>query len=217
MNTKYIIQKTTDYVKDTLMGESSGHDWWHVFRVWKIATNICKVENADLLIVELSALLHDIGDWKFYDGDVFVGPRMAKEWLSQFDMDEDIINKIAFIISNMSSRSLIEDTADLCLEGKIVQDADRLDAMGAMGIARTFAYGGKKSKVLYDPRIKPQKFKTFTDYINNTSPSINHFYEKLLLLKNEMHTDFAKKLAIGRHDFLEQFLDRFLKEWEGEQ
>ncbi len=213
-----IISKTAVYVRETLHNDSSGHDWQHVYHVWKTAAKIAREENADLVTVELAALLHDIADWKDHDGDIFAGPRAARNWLERFpELDRNIIDEICFIIENMSFKGSNEKPVRLSLEGQIVQDADRLDAMGAVGIARTFAYGGKKGRLIYDPAVKPATHMNRDTYINNTGPTINHFYEKLLLLKDLMNTDYGKKLAEGRHAYMENFLAEFFAEWEGER
>ncbi len=211
-----ILQETADYVKELLSGEGSGHDWWHIYRVWKNAQNIAHQEKgANLFIVELAALLHDIGDHKFYGGDDTVGPRMAREWLTKYRLPETDIAHICTIIKDLSYKGAGTTSEMATLEGQIVQDADRLDAIGAIGIARTFAYGGHKNRTLYDPSIKPELHNSFEDYKASTAPTINHFYEKLLLLKDRMHTETAKCLALKRHEYMEQFLKQFYNEWEG--
>lgn len=210
-----IIEKTKEYVKSRQSGEASGHDWWHTVRVYNTAMTIAEKENADTKIVALAALLHDIADYKFYDGDETIGPKTAREWLFKNGADENIINEITDIIANMSFKGAHVDSSLKTLEGKIVQDADRLDAIGAVGIARTFAYGGKKGRAIYNPDIPPANFTTFEEYKINNSSTINHFYEKLLLLKDLMNTQTARDIAEERHKFMENFLDRFLKEWDG--
>lgn len=213
MNDKQqIINKTSEYVKNRLLGESSGHDWWHVYRVWKLAKHIGEKENADLFIVELAAILHDIADWKFTDGDEEVGPKLAREWLESLGVDQNEINHITEIIKDLSFKGANVETSMKTLEGKVVQDADRLDAMGAIGIARCFAYGGHKGREIYNPEIKPQLHDTPEAYKTNTSPSINHFYEKLLLLKDLINTESAKAIAQERHYFMERYLKEFFKE-----
>jgi len=215
MDKDLIIQKTAQYAKETLFGDASGHDWWHVYRVWKSAINIAKGEKADLFIVEITALLHDIADYKLHDGDDSIGPRKAREWLESQSVDADAIDHIASIIANMSFKGAGVESKLETLEGRIVQDADRLDAIGAIGIARTFAYGGSKGREMYDPEVKPEMHTSFDKYKNNSSPTINHFYEKLLLLKDLMNTETAKQIAKDRHEFMEGYLDEFYKEWEG--
>jgi uncharacterized protein len=210
-----LISKIAGEVKIKLEGEGSGHDWWHVYRVWKMAERIGKEENANLVIVELAALLHDIADWKFFDGDDTVGPRVASEMLAKYQVPQEMIDVIAQIIQEGSFKGAGVKTVPVTLEGKIVQDADRLDAIGAIGIARTFAYGGHKNRAMYDPAIKPVLHTSKEQYFKNQSPTINHFYEKLLLLKDLMNTSAAKEIAEKRHKFMEEYLDRFYQEWEG--
>jgi uncharacterized protein len=210
-----IIFQIANEVKAKLEGEGSGHDWWHIYRVWKMSKHICEGEKADMVIVELAALLHDIADWKFYEGDEEVGPRVAKEILQKYDVSTDVVEKVCQIIKETSFKGVGVKTLPSTIEGKIVQDADRLDAIGAIGIARAFAYGGHKNRVIYDPAIKPVIHQTKEEYTKNQSPTINHFYEKLLLLKDLMNTDTAKEIAISRHLFMEEYLNRFYKEWEG--
>jgi len=216
MEDNILISKIAEEVKAKLDGEGSGHDWWHVYRVWKMAERIGKEEKADLLIVELSALLHDIADWKFHDGDDTVGPRIAGEILAKYGVKQELINIVGQIIKEGSFKGAGVKTQPSTLEGQIVQDADRLDAIGAIGIARTFAYGGNKNRAMYDPTIKSILHTSKEDYFNSQSSTINHFYEKLLLLKDLMNTKTGKEIAKGRHKFMEEYLDRFFGEWEGE-
>ncbi|WP_299821824.1 HD domain-containing protein [uncultured Pontibacter sp.] len=212
-----IIQETAVYVKELLSGEGSGHDWWHIYRVWKNAQSIAAQEpEADLFLVELAALLHDIGDHKFYGGDETVGPRMAAAWLQKYDLPARVVQDVCTIIKDLSYKGAGTSSEMASIEGQIVQDADRLDAIGAIGIARTFAYGGHKNRLLYDPTIKPELHNSFEAYKASTTPTINHFYEKLLLLKDRMHTATAKKIAAQRHQYMEDFLRQFYSEWEGE-
>lgn len=214
---KYVlISKIADEVKAKLEGEASGHDWWHVYRVWKMAKHIGEKEDVDLKIIELAALLHDIADWKFHNGDDTVGPRDAGEMLEKYGVSKDVIIKVGQIIQEASFKGAGMQLVPSTLEGKIVQDADRLDAIGAIGIARTFAYGGHKNRAMYDPNQKPVIHQTKEEYSKNQSPTINHFYEKLLLLKDLMNTKIAKKIAEDRHQFMEEYLNRFYKEWEGQ-
>lgn len=215
MNKEEIIKRTADYVKSRLDGEGSGHDWWHIYRVWKNALHIGKKECADLFVVQLAALLHDIADWKFHEGDDSIGPKLAGEWLEKLDVDENIISNVCEIIKGISFKGAGVKSKIKTKEGMVVQDADRLDAIGAIGIARAFAYGGHKGREIYNPNIKPEKHETFEQYKNNKGTTINHFYEKLLLLKDLMNTPSARKIAEERHSFMEQYLDRFFKEWEG--
>jgi uncharacterized protein len=211
-----IIDKTAIYVKELLYGEGSGHDWWHIYRVWKNAVEITKTEaSASLFIVELAALLHDIGDHKFHNGDETVGPRMAMSWLDKFSLPEETKDHVCTIIKDLSFKGAGTSSAMQTIEGKIVQDADRLDAIGAIGIARTFAYGGHKNRELYNPDINPVLHDSFEAYKSSTAPTINHFYEKLLLLKGRMHTKTAKSMATVRHQYMEDFLKQFYQEWEG--
>ena len=215
MNEEAILKQTEEYIKNKLSGEGSGHDWWHVYRVWKNAIHIGKHENVDLFVVQLAALLHDISDWKFNDGDDNVGPKLAGEWLEKMQVEEKIVSHICEIIKEMSFKGAGVKTQMRTKEGMVVQDADRLDAIGAIGIARTFAYGGHKGREIYNPNIKPELHDSFEKYKIGTGSTINHFYEKLLLLKDLINTKTAKKIAEERHKFMEQFLDRFYKEWNG--
>jgi uncharacterized protein len=213
MNKKSIIQKIKKRVKRLLKCETTGHDWWHAWRVWKIAKKIAKKEGGDLFVIELAALLHDVEDWKFNkrkNSEI----NLAKKWLSELKVDKKIINHICHIIKNISFKGAKVKNKIKTKEGKIVQDADRLDVLGAIGIARTFAYGGYKGREIYNPKIKPRLHRTFKEYREAKSTSINHFYEKLLLLKDRLNTKTAKKMAIKRHQFLEQFLKEFFTEWE---
>ncbi|MDQ1283954.1 MAG: Phosphohydrolase [Patescibacteria group bacterium] len=216
MNKKQIIKDTEKFVKEKMAGEGSGHDWWHVYRVWKNAVHIGKKEKADMFIVELGALLHDIADFKFHNGDDTIGAKVSRVWLEKQGVDEEIIKDVCDIVKGVSFKGAGVKSEIKTLEGMVVQDADRLDAIGAIGIARVFAYGGAKGREMYNPVIKVTKHKSFEEYKNADSTSINHFYEKLLLLKNLMNTKTGKKMARGRHKFLEQYLNRFFKEWNGE-
>lgn len=217
MTHEQIIQKTKGYVEDKFKGEGTGHDWWHMYRVWRLSIRIAATEkDADMFVVELGALLHDIADWKFHDGDMEAGPKAARTWLESLEVGEETILKIEHIIGNVSFRGAKVKQSMESIEGKIVSDADKLDAVGAIGIARTFAYGGSHNTPIYDPNIKPVQHKSFEDYKNSKSHTINHFYEKLLLLKDKLYTKTAKEIAAHRHKVMEQFLDEFYKEWEGE-
>ena len=215
MNKDQIIIQTTEYIKTRLMGEGSGHDWWHVYRVWKNAIYIGKQESVDLFVVELAALLHDVADWKFHDGNVEIGPQVAKEWLESLGVTEEIVSHVCQIIKDISFKGAGVVTAMKTTEGMVVQDADRLDALGAIGIARTFAYGGSKSREMYNPDMKPEMHASFEQYKNSQGTSINHFYEKLLLLKELMNTATAKQIAVKRHAVMEDYLQQFFNEWEG--
>jgi uncharacterized protein len=215
LNKKQIIQQTAEYIRERLTGESSGHDWWHVYRVWKNAIHIGKQEQVDLFVVELAALLHDIADWKFHDGNEAIGPQLAREWLEKLSVGENVISQVCQIIQDISFKGAGVKTPMKTTEGMVVQDADRLDAIGAIGIARTFAYGGSKGREMYNPEIKPESHDSFQQYKNNQGTTINHFYEKLLLLKDLMNTDTARKIAVKRHNVMENFLEEFCCEWDG--
>lgn len=207
------IEKTALFVREILEGEGSGHDWWHIHRVRNNALNIAKAYDVDIFIIELAALLHDIADHKFHDGDETVGLRKAEGFLKSISVDDDIIEEVLLIMKQVSfSKGVIPST----IEGRIVQDADRLDAIGAIGIARTFAFGGFKKREIYNPDIPAKKYKSLDEYKKNTNPTLNHFYEKLLLLKNLMNTKEAKRLAEGRHDYMKEFLAQFYAEWDAE-
>lgn len=214
-NQKKTVKKVAEEVRRKLEGEGSGHDWWHVVRVWNMAKHIGVKEDADMLVVELAALLHDIADWKFHDGDDTVGPKVARKILKKYSVHNNIIRNVCDIIVNMSFKGARVKMQMQTAEGKIVQDADRLDAIGAIGVARTFAYGGNKNRPMYDPNIKPFLHQSKEEYFKSESPTINHFYEKLLLLKDRMNTKTAKKIAQKRHQFMKKYLQRFLQEWEG--
>lgn len=212
MDKELIIEKTRGFVKDKLFGEGSGHDWYHIERVVNLANHIGRKENGDLFIIEMTALLHDIDDWKFSKGtetDITV----TETFLKSQNISQEIIDKIITIIRTMSFKGGVVDSTQNTLEGMIVQDADRLDAIGAIGIARTFAYGGSKHRPIYDPTIKPIDFTSLEEVKNAENHTINHFYEKLLKLKDLMNTKTAKEIAQERHDFMENFLKEFYKEW----
>ena len=209
------IDRTANHVKTVLSGEGSGHDWWHVYRVWRMARRIGQAEKADLLVVELAALLHNIADWKLHGGDSSVGPMMARDWLDSLEVDPSISEHVCQIIAGISFKGAAVEQPPLSLEGKVVQDADRLDAMGAVGIARAFAYGGAKGRVIYDPAVKPTEHRTAEAYLKSGGTTINHFYEKLLLLKDRMNTATGRAIADARHEFMEDYLRRFFEEWEG--
>ncbi|MDO8517033.1 MAG: HD domain-containing protein [Nanoarchaeota archaeon] len=212
MEKKEIIIQTADYIKNKLSGESSGHDWWHAYSVWKNANYISQKEGGDLFTIELASLLHDISDWKFNNGNDLIGPKLAKEFLEKLSVEKNTISNVYNIIRDISFKGAKVDSKIKTIEGMIVQDADRLDAIGAIGIARTFAYGGATGREIYNPEIKPQIHETLEQYKNNKSPTINHFYEKLLLLKDLMNTKTAKEIAEQRHEFMLNFLDQFYKE-----
>lgn len=211
-----VVQKTLDYAKQKLFGETTGHDFWHIYRVWQMAIDLAKKEKADLFIVQLAALLHDIADWKFNDNDK-AGGQLSREWLETLKVDKTIINKVCDVVDKISFKGAGVANKIVGLEGMIVQDADRLDALGAIGIARVFAYGGYIHRQIHNPELKPIIHKTFVSYKKDQSSSINHFYEKLLLLKNLMNTESAKKIAQKRHKFMEQYLQEFYQEWEAKK
>jgi uncharacterized protein len=217
MNQEKIIANTIIFVKDTLKNAEGGHDWFHIERVFKNAILISREEKVDIFVVSLAALLHDIADAKFYNGDETVGPRIASEFLVKQDVSENIIQHIVNIIKDISFKNSFdkETKTFTSKELQVVQDADRLDAIGAIGIARCFNYGGFKNRSLYDPEIIPNLNMTKEDYKKTTSPTINHFYEKLLLLTAQMNTASGKKIAAQRHDFMEMYLTQFYDEWNG--
>ncbi|MGB4399080.1 MAG: HD domain-containing protein [Daejeonella sp.] len=212
---KTIVAQTESFVKDTLEGAEAGHDWWHIHRVYKNAELILKTEKADHLVVELAVLLHDIADSKFNGGDEEMGPQKAGDFLRSIQVDENIIGHVQEIIRNMSFRSGLGAVNFHSKELEIVQDADRLDAIGAMGIARAFTYGGHKNREIYNPQIPPVLNMTKEEYKNNSAPTINHFYEKLLLLKDKMNTEAGRRIATERHRFMETYLKQFENEWNG--
>ena len=212
-----ILAQTRTYVKTQLENEGSGHDWWHIFRVTKSAITLAKLENADLFVVELAALLHDVGDFKLHGGDITVAPKMVRDWLEKCAVEEATIQAVVTIVNELSYKGADVPTPMSTVEGEVVQDADRLDAIGAIGVARTFAYGGHKGHLLYDPNVPPVRHDSFEAYRNSTAPVINHFYEKLLLLKDRMNTKAAKEMAAARHAYMEQFLEQFYAEWDGER
>jgi uncharacterized protein len=215
VNTSFIIQKTESFVKQTLQNAESGHDWWHILRVWNNAKLIAQTEKVDLLTVELAALLHDIADSKFHYGDEEIGPKTAGDFLKSIKVDDAVIEHVQQIIRHMSFKSSFDSAGFSSEEMKVVQDADRLDAIGAIGIARAFTYGGFKNREMFNPEIAPDFNLTKEAYKNSTAPTINHFYEKLLLLKDLMNTKTAKKIAAERHHFMELYLEQFAAEWNG--
>ena len=218
MNKTQIINNTIAFVKKTLKGAEGGHDWFHIERVYKNALLIAKEENVDEFIVSLGALLHDIADAKFYNGDETMGPKMAREFLENEQVDETIILHIENIINFISFKSSLEKGEKFTSpELEVIQDADRLDAIGAIGIARCFNYGGFKNRALYNPEIPPNLQMTKEEYKKSDAPTINHFYEKLLLLKDKMNTKTGRRIAADRHVFMEQFLSQFFDEWNGEK
>ena len=226
MDRQEIINKTELFIKETLSKDRTGHDWWHIHRVRNLAKRIARHEGADIFIVELAALLHDIGDYKFFQGDEEVGTVKIREWLSSLEIPPSLIDKIVEITFRISfmhtlpakgerSNKKNYATPKLSKELMAVTDADRLDAMGAIGIARAFTYGGFFNRPIYDPATKPSKSITKEEYKTTEAPSINHFYEKLLKLKDMMYTKLGRKMAKRRHRFLNLYLKRFFKEWKG--
>lgn len=213
VTTKQIITDTADYVRRTLAGDSSGHDWWHIERVRRNAVQIAVVEGADDAVCELAALLHDIADWKFHSGDDTLGPRVARDWLQRSGVDGAVVEHVSAIIAGVTFKGAGVATDMPTLEGRCVQDADRLDAIGAIGIARAFAFGGHFGRVMYDPDQPPEPHATFAAYKQKSGPTINHFYEKLLLLKDRMQTNEGRRLAEERHQFMTTFLAQFFTEW----
>lgn len=217
MHQSILILNTVQFVKDTLSDAEGGHDWFHIERVWRNAQLIAKTEQVDMLVVELGALLHDIADAKFYDGDENIGPKKARAFLESQSVGEAIIEHVENIIKFISFKSSLDTNTPefTSKELDVVQDADRLDAIGAIGIARAFNYGGFKNRALYDPSIPPNLNMDKDTYKKSKAPSINHFYEKLLLLKDKMNTQTGKTLAQKRHDFMVDYLEQFFDEWEG--
>lgn len=212
METANLIDNTVQFVRDTLKNAEGGHDWWHIHRVWTNAKLIAQTEKANLLIVELAALLHDIADSKFHNGDEEIGPLTAGNYLQSVNVDADVIVHVQQIIRYMSFKSSFDKPSFHSPELAIVQDADRLDAIGAIGIARAFTYGGFKGREIYNPEIEPNLNMSKEEYKNSPAPSINHFYEKLLLLKDKMNTATGRKLAQQRHQFMEAYLQQFYLE-----
>ncbi len=210
------IEKTINFVKEKLEGAEAGHDWFHIERVWKLSKKISEKEGGNLEIIELSALLHDIADPKFHNGDETLAIKISSEFLKSIKVEESIINQVLYNIENISFKNRKESHQNPSLELQIVQDADRLDAIGAIGIARTFNFGGFKNNLMYHPDIQPKLNMSKEEYKKSNGTTINHFYEKLLLLKDLMNTKTAKKIASERHDFMLKFLDEFYKEWKVE-
>jgi uncharacterized protein len=210
---KNLIENTVQFVKEKLKGAEAGHDWYHIERVWKLAKKIAETEECNLEVVELAALLHDIADPKFHDGDETLALKVSRDFLESQNTAEEIIEKVLFIIKNISFKNRNDVPQNLPVELKIVQDADRIDAIGAIGIARTFNFGGFKNNLMYDPEIKPKLNMSKDEYKKSNGTTVNHFYEKLLLLKDLMNTQKGKEIASERHDYMLQFLDQFYKEW----
>lgn len=215
MNNAPLISSTVEYVKTQLRDAEGGHDWWHIQRVWNNAQHIVQYEPGDPLVVSLGALLHDIADSKFHGGDESIGPHLTAEFLASQQVAPSIIDQVVHIVTHISFKGGFSSTKNITPELAIARDADRLDAIGAIGIARAFNYGGFKHRALYDPNIPPQAYLDKESYKKSTAPTINHFYEKLLKLKDMMHTPTGKKLAEERHAFMEQYLSQFYREWTG--
>lgn len=217
MNNVLFLEKTRKYVKGKMSGESTGHDWFHAERVVNMALKIAQSEkNVDVFLVEIAALLHDIGDWKLNTSDK-TEEEILTETMTLLSFPKELQTKVLDIVPNMSFSKNVSEKKELSIEGKIVQDADRLDSLGAIGIARAFAYGGKQKRELYNPDIKPRTFQDTAAYRNSKSHTVNHFYEKLFLLKDLMNTPYAQKIAEKREHYMKEFLDEFLSEWNGEK
>ncbi|NRB59463.1 MAG: HD domain-containing protein [Winogradskyella sp.] len=218
MTKNQLIETTIAFVKQELHNAEGGHDWFHTQRVYNNAKLISKSEDVDVTVVSLAALLHDIADSKFHNGDETIGPRKASEFLLKQNVDSIIIEHVTNIIEHMSFKNSFDlNTSFISKEMEVVQDADRLDAIGAIGIARCFNYGGFKNRALYHPDIAPNLNMTKEEYKLAKAPTINHFYEKLLLLKDQMNTKTGKRIAASRHKYMEDFLDQFYAEWNGEK
>jgi uncharacterized protein len=217
MNDSEIVNKTILFVKAKLENAEGGHDWFHIERVYKNAILIADGEVCDDTVLKLGALLHDIADSKFHNGDETIGPKIAREFLASNDVDETTIQHVINIIENISFKGGNTEKLFSSIELNIVQDADRLDAIGAIGIARTFNYGGFKNRPLYNPNIAPNLHMSKEEYKNSEAPTLNHFYEKLLLLKDKMNTETGKQIAQERHRYMEGFLSQFYAEWDGEK
>lgn len=218
MDNQTVINKTVEFVKRTLAEAEGGHDWWHMYRVWKNAQHIAAKEGGvDSLVVELGALLHDIADSKFYGGDEGIGPKTTRDFLDSLAVSCAVKEQVEHIVRHISFKKNLNGQEWTSPELAVVQDADRLDAIGAIGIARTFMYGGHIRSILYDPSIKPKPEMTKEERKKELSPTLNHFYEKLLLLKDLMNTKTGKEMAEGRHKFMELYLEQFYAEWEGEK
>ncbi|TZF99792.1 HD domain-containing protein (plasmid) [Chryseobacterium panacisoli] len=210
---KSTIDNTIAFVKEKLEGAEAGHDWFHIERVWKLAVQIAETEDCDKEVVELSALLHDIADPKFHNGDETIAPKISRAFLEEQNVPEETILKVLFVIENISFKNRDQAPVNPSIELKIVQDADRIDAIGAIGIARTFNFGGFKNNLMYHPDRKPKLGMSKEEYKKSNGTTINHFYEKLLLLKDMMNTEKGKKMAEERHNYMLNFLDQFYKEW----
>lgn len=213
MEKKQIIENTVVFVKEKLAGDSSGHDWWHILRVWNMSKKLQVKEGGNLFIIEMAALLHDVADWKFQDEEK--GLEEIVHFLTSHNVDVEDRVRIVEIIRNVSYKGAGVKDKMVSVEGKIVQDADRLDAIGAIGIARTFAFGGKFGNEMHDPESRVNMHNSFEEYKRSKGTTINHFYEKLLLLKDRLNTHAAKEIARQRHQFMETFLNQFYDEWDG--
>lgn len=217
MDDDLLIDKTAAFIKQKFIGESTGHDWWHMYRTWQLAKVILATEpTANRVITELGALLHDIADWKFHE-DEEAGPRAARQWLESMQVDESVILHIEDVIRTVSFKGAGVPSNMKTLEGKIIHDADKLDALGAIGIARAFAYGGAHNQELYNPGETPVHHQTFDDYKKDRGSTIRHFSDKLLLLADRMYTKKARQLAKHRHRYLVEYLQEFHAEWEGDR
>lgn len=210
-----LLRRTAAYVRTAMEGEGTGHDWWHVDRVRRMALRLAREEGADAYVVELAALLHDVADHKFHGGDETAGPRAARAWLTEAGADDGTVAHVERIVAELSFKGAGVPTPMSTREGAVVQDADRLDALGAIGIARTFAYGGSRGRPLHEPDAAPELHDSFDSYKAGTGPTINHFHEKLLLLRERMNTPAARRIADARHAYMEAFLARFHAEWDG--
>ncbi|MGS2741433.1 HD domain-containing protein [Sinomicrobium sp. M5D2P17] len=217
MNNPDIIPNTIAFVKQQLENAEGGHDWFHIQRVYNNTLLIARHEEVDMVIVQLGALLHDIADSKFHNGDESIGPAIARSFLEGQNVPKEITDHVVRIIQNISFKGSYETKSFRSRELDVVQDADRLDAIGAIGIARTFNYGGFKNRELHNPDIPPIRYETKEEYKKSTAPTINHFYEKLLLLKDMMNTETGKRIALERHRYMEGFLEQFYGEWNGEK
>lgn len=216
MDKEAIIQETKQYIESVFRAEGSGHDWFHIDRVTRMAMRLGAEERCDLFVVEMAALLHDLEDWKLVEANR-ANERKVKKWLSFVGVEAAVAASIVQVIDQVSYKGAGVDTPVLTIEAAVVQDADRLDAIGAIGVARTFAYGGYKNRLIYDPEIEPVMHADFQEYKKSTAPTINHFYEKLLLLKDRMNTTPAKRIADGRHQFMVDYLTQFFDEWNADR
>jgi len=213
---KALVPRVAETVRAAMAGEGSGHDWWHVWRVWRLAERLARTEpRSDRAVVALGALLHDLGDWKFHGGDEEAAPREAGRLLSRLGAGAELIGRVQTVCREVSYKGAGVADRPGSLEARIVQDADRLDAIGAIGVARTFAYGGARGRSMYEPGEKPVLHRSFAAYKKSRGHTINHFHEKLLLLKDRLHTKEARRLARARHAYLVAFLKRFHEEWKG--